>query len=165
MGMKQHRGVGLWYAAAMLLVVVTAGGCAGSVADGEEEAHTLPEHHPRTVRRAVIDIGQRGAALTSGMLDASNRESQRRHLLDIVRWLPELAADTELGRRDWERVKDSAGDLARELESSAETDPRASGREAALSAALGAAMKTLVEAAALLPADMAPSEAPGDEKT
>ncbi len=165
MDMRHHSGSRLLHAAALLLAVVACSGCAGPVADGEEEAHTVPEHHPKTFQRAVIDIGQRGAVLTSGMLDASSRESQRRQLLDIVRWLPELAADTELARRDWERVKDASVDLVRELESFAKADTKAAGPEAALSATLGATMKTLTEAAALLPADIAPSEAAGEEKT
>ena len=87
------------------------GGCAGPAGDHEEDAHALPEHHPRTFRRAVVDIGHRGGVLTSGMLEGQQWELQRRQLLDVVRWLPELAADTELGRRDWERVNDAAGTL------------------------------------------------------
>jgi hypothetical protein len=135
----------------LILAAVMAGGCAGPAGDHEEDAHALPEHHPRTFRRAVVDIGHRGGVLTSGMLEGPQWELQRRQLLDIVRWLPELAADTELGRRDWERVNDAARGLARELESFKDSGSKASSSQTTLSAALGEAMGTLSEAEAALP--------------
>jgi hypothetical protein len=130
-------------------------GCARPAAEHDEEAHAVPAHHPRTFRRAVIDIGHRGTVLTSGMLDARSRERERRQLLDIVRWLPELAADTELGRRDWELVNDAADSLARELDAFTAT-----GRDATLSTTLDTAMKTLWAVHASLPPDT-----PSEEKT
>ena len=160
MVMRCQRGCTFLGATVLILGVMMAGGCAGPAGDHEEDAHTLPEHHPRTFRRAVVDIGHRGGVLTSGMLEGPQWELQRRQLLDIVRWLPELAADTELGRRDWERVNDAARTLARGLESLADAGDRAASREVALSRALGEAMKTLSDADALLPPDIPPEDKP-----
>lgn len=157
MVMRCQRGCTFLGATMLILGVMMAGGCAGPAGDHEEDAHALPEHHPRTFRRAVVEIGHRGGVLTSGMLEGPQWELQRRQLLDIVRWLPELAADTELGRRDWESVNDASRTLARELQSFADAGDRAASREAALSRALGEAMKTLSDADALLPPDI-PSE-------
>lgn len=144
----------------LMLAAAMAGGCAGPAGDHEEDAHALPEHHPRTFRRAVVDIGHRGGVLTSGMLEGSEWELQRRQLLDIVRWLPELAADTELGRRDWERVNDAARGLARELESFRDFGSEASSSQTTLSATLGEAMATLSEAETALPPDIPTEDKP-----
>lgn len=137
------------------LVITMGGGCAGPAAEHEaEEAHALPEHHPRTFRRAVVDIGHRGTVLTSGMLDDAGRELECRQLLDIVRWLPQLAADTELGRHDWERVNHVADTLARALGSFQAAGQPAPDRDAALSATLTAAMQTLSEVDSSLEPDI-----------
>lgn len=160
MVMRCQRGSALLGATVLILGVMMAGGCAGPAGDHEEDAHTLPEHHPRTFRRAVVDIGHRGGVLTSGMLEESQWELQRRQLLDIVRWLPELAADTELGRRDWERVNDAAGTLARELESLADAGEQAASRQKTLPKTLADAMKTLADADDLLPPDIPPEDKP-----
>ena len=160
MVMKCQRGGALLGATALILAAVMAGGCAGPAGDHEEDAHALPEHHPRTFRRAVVDIGHRGGVLTSGMLEGPELELQRRQLLDVVRWLPELAADTELGRRDWERVNDAARTLARELESLARAGEQAASRQKTLPTTLADAMKTLADADALLPPDIPTEDRP-----
>jgi hypothetical protein len=95
--------------------------------------------------------------LTAGGLDNERRELQRRQLLDIVRWLPELAADTELGRRAWERVNEAAGSLAQGLDAIA--DPvEQEGSRAALSAIMEEALKTLTEVDASLPPEIPEGE-------
>ena len=160
MVMKCQRGCALLGVTVLILAAVMVGGCAGPAGDHEEDAHALPEHHPRTFRRAVVDISHRGGVLTSGMLEGPQLELQRRQLLDIVRWLPELAADTELGRRDWERVNDAARDLARELESFKDSGHKASSRETTLSATLGEAMAVLAEAERALPYAIPSEEQP-----
>ena len=160
MVMKCQRGSALLGATVLILGVMMAGGCAGPAGDHEEDAHTLPEHHPRTFRRAVFEIGHRGGVLTSGRLEGPQWELQRRQLLDVVRWLPELAADTELGRRDWERVNDAAGTLARELESLANAGEQAASRQKTLPTTLADAMKTLADADALLPPDIPTEDRP-----
>lgn len=160
MVLKCQHGCSFLGATVLILAVVMTGGCAGTAGDHEEDAHALPEHHPRTFRRAVVDVGHRGGVLTSGMLEGSQWELQRRQLLDIVHWLPELAADTELGRRDWERVNDAARMLARELESIAHAGDQAASRQKTLPTTLADAMKTLSEADALLPPDIPPEEKP-----
>lgn len=80
--------------------ILLAAGCASPTAEHEEGSHALPPHHPGDFRRAVDAIERRGAALLAGRADAAARAE----FADIARWLPELAADTELGRGDWERV-------------------------------------------------------------
>ena len=160
MVMTYQRGCALLGATVLILAAVMAGGCAGPAGDHEEDAHALPEHHPRTFRRAVVDIAERVGVLTSGTLEGPEWELRRRQLLDIVRWLPELAADTDLGRRDWERVNDAARTLARELESFADAGEQVAGRQKTLPKTLADAMKTLSDADTVLPPDIPPEDKP-----
>ena len=60
MVMKCQRGCALLGVTVLILAAVMAGGCAGPAGDHEEDAHALPEHHPRTFRRAVVEISHRG---------------------------------------------------------------------------------------------------------
>jgi hypothetical protein len=105
----------VWLAAvAGALVVAFAGCAAGPVAapgSSEEEAHELPAHHPRSFRRAIDAIEERAPAVASGDAVAARRE-----LADILRWLPMLAADTELGRGEWDRVRSIAIGLSAQLD-------------------------------------------------
>jgi hypothetical protein len=98
--------------ACLVALVGMLAGCAAAPVAHEEDGHELPRHHPRTFRRAVDAIEERSAALSSASGAA------RSELADIVRWLPMLAADTELGRADWDRVRGMSLLLASEFDAS-----------------------------------------------
>jgi hypothetical protein len=83
-----------WWLAALLC----GAGCGRHAQPELTGAHALPHHHPRTFHRAVDVLG--GDTLTP---------AERR---DVIRWLPELAADTSLGRERWEQVTRLSAALA-----------------------------------------------------
>uniref|UniRef100_A0A7C4LNY8 Uncharacterized protein n=1 Tax=Schlesneria paludicola TaxID=360056 RepID=A0A7C4LNY8_9PLAN len=105
----------------LLVVLTAAGGCSantsppgGGSAGSGAQGHVSPPHKPESFFSAVSQLPSR--------LDA-NREvsaasAARRELLDIIRWLPELAADTDLSRAEWEQVQRLTGDLERAVSSS-----------------------------------------------
>lgn len=95
---------------AVIAIAMTLAGCGGPPPGHDEEPHEPPAHHPRTFRRALDAIEGRSAAAAAG--DAA----ARRELADIVRWLPALAADTELGRADWDRVRSISVALSHDLD-------------------------------------------------
>lgn len=126
--------------AALLLVT----GCALRSVEHDEASHALPAHHPRTFLRAIDEIERRGAALVARDPSGVADEAARDEFADIAAWLGELAADTELGRLEWQRVAavqrrlagfaadPAAGDLERaltELRAVAATLPPAGGPE------------------------------------
>lgn len=74
-------------------------GC-GDVAEDHHLEHVIPKHKPRDLAASVVQLELRGAVV----LSAQGTADARRELLDIVRWLPELAADSDLRRPQWERV-------------------------------------------------------------
>lgn len=66
-----------------------------------EERHGIPPHKPATFAAAWEALSQR-------LADAPHPETAalaHAELLDIIRWLPELAAETDLPRTAWEEVQ------------------------------------------------------------
>jgi hypothetical protein len=95
------------------LAFLILSGCALRPAtdDGRLEHHAAP-HHPSSFPAAVDELDRRFSELsTKPPLDVAHDQSAT-ELADIVRWLPELAADSDLKRADWE----AANRLALELE-------------------------------------------------
>ena len=65
--------------------------------------HGIPDHKPVSLADAVNQMPKRHALTISefsaGHVDRA--EQELRELNDFVRWLPELAADSDLGEIDW----------------------------------------------------------------
>lgn len=89
-------------------LVFAVTGCGGLVTGSPEEHHDeehlehhVPAHRPAGFTEAVDQIEQRFQAIRSGghVPDESLSE-----LSDILSWLPEIAADSDMRRKDWEQV-------------------------------------------------------------
>jgi hypothetical protein len=71
-----------------------------------EEEHGILPHKPRTFADAVVQIDQRGHELLN--------HRHGHHItewFDILGWLPEIAADTDLKKVDWDSVVRIGRDL------------------------------------------------------
>lgn len=100
----------------LLLICLT--GCETSLpADGEEHLeHFVPAHKPANFSVAVEEIRDRAEHLgqhTGQGHDDAILEFQE--LSDIVNWLPELAADSDLNESDWNAASAAAKLLAENL--------------------------------------------------
>ena len=94
-----------------LSVVASSPGCK---APTEEAEHHRPEHMPDSYVAAVDRLVELHTEIIdeqppSGDLDEFDE------LVDIARWLPELAADSDLGEQPWNRVHTAAGKLQQQL--------------------------------------------------
>lgn len=105
----------------LVLLLTGMGGCAPSAPDpgAGADAHARPAHHPGTIAGAVTALRARAVRLGS---PADEADRARRECADIVRWLPHLAADTTLGRTDWEEVAALADRAAARLATHADGD-------------------------------------------
>ena len=69
--------------------------------------HGIPDHKPATFAEAVKQLPRRQRLLLSefsaGHLDHAQEAIQK--LQDVIGWLPELAADTDLRESDWNTVQ------------------------------------------------------------
>ena len=98
----------LWTAIVAVAVLTAVAGCTGSTASTAEDdgrlEHHVPAHKPATFAAAVDQIQARCESLATGAADSPSPQNWS-ELLDIVRWLPELAGDSDLQRADWEVVQ------------------------------------------------------------
>lgn len=105
-----------------LLLLPTLCGCGGSeVADAHDDDHHLehfvPHHKPASFAAAVDEIEHRAEHLSdhAGHGHASEAD-EFQELRDIVDWIPELAADSDLKEADWNKANSAARTLSARLE-------------------------------------------------
>ncbi|QDU30257.1 hypothetical protein ETAA8_53760 [Anatilimnocola aggregata] len=80
-------------------------GC-GSEAKSDHLEHHVPAHRPHDLGEAVQVILVRWEALErEWQADPVAARQKLSELIDIVRWLPEIAADSDLAEADWNRVQ------------------------------------------------------------
>jgi hypothetical protein len=90
---------------AILGLCTTLCGCQKGAAE-EEEAHHIPEHLPADFDQALTRVEQLVAHLKDGaaLEKLPTEVNVETELRDVVRWLPELAAQTDLKEEDWNVV-------------------------------------------------------------
>lgn len=90
-------------------------GC-NSVTSGvtEEDTHQVPPHRPAGFVEAVSTIRDRLAKFQTNdaPFDREARGQQASELKDIIQWLPELAAETDLRKADWENIHGTSKRMA-----------------------------------------------------
>ena len=69
----------------------------------DDHGHGRPAHKPYHLHGAVREVSHRGHELIHLK---SPDPTATEELLDIIRWLPEFAADTDLTRLHWEEVRE-----------------------------------------------------------
>ncbi len=105
--------------AALCLIAGFGAGCTPTVppqsaGPDEHVEHHHPEHRPADFSAGVRAVRDRLSQLTGpdGTADREGLKKQAEELRDIIQWLPELAAETDLRRADWERVDAASRRLA-----------------------------------------------------
>lgn len=83
-----------------------------------QSSHGIAAYHPESFAAAVENLATRYEALaaTPSESSAANVTVALQELKDIVRWLPELAGDSDLRRADWEQVQRLALELQQRIE-------------------------------------------------
>jgi hypothetical protein len=91
---------------AAVLLLITSTGC-NSAASGEpaaelHEEHYVPPHKPANFSEAVQAIDRRSDYLSDHAGHSHGDEAEKlAELADIIGWIPELAADSDLSEPDW----------------------------------------------------------------
>lgn len=92
--------------AVVATVLLSLAGCGG---DSSEETghvhHEFPAHRPANFKKAVSQIEKRARRL--GKYGKRETEGFQR-LVDIIDWVPEMAADSDLKKADWETANAAA---------------------------------------------------------
>lgn len=82
-------------------------GCTQTVESAAEEDHLehhIPEHKPKTYTETVRELDSRMRTLLN-QSPASVNQEEKQQLEEIIDWIPELAADSELKHKDWNEVQ------------------------------------------------------------
>lgn len=87
-------------------------GCGGEKESLHELEHEIPPHWPMDFSDAISKMEQR-----VGTLKSTHRSNEiQTELLDIVGWVPEIAADTDLSEEAWVPIYRVCETLRRHLE-------------------------------------------------
>lgn len=88
-----------------LAVLLSLPGCGAGGTNSEEDhgKHVDPPHKPATFAMAVQEVEHRFDELARP-LASDIRTNRLVELDDILRWLPQMAGDTDLRRADWDEV-------------------------------------------------------------
>lgn len=102
-----------------LLLPAICGCGASEVADADEDHHLehfVPHHKPANFAAGVEDIEHRAQHLSEHAGHGHADEADEfQELVDIVNWIPELAADSDLNESDWNKANSAATTLAASL--------------------------------------------------
>lgn len=101
--------------AAVLLMLQS--GCGESEATATDADHHLehfvPDHKPANYAEAVEQIAERSQHLSEHAGHGHGDENEQfQELVEIVDWIPELAADSDLDEAEWEKASRSANQMA-----------------------------------------------------
>lgn len=129
----------------LLSGLFTLSGCLQGRESLHEMDHVLPTHWPADLGDAADKLRQR-LRLCQGEPGETEATTQAaRELKEIVEWLPEIAADTDLPEEDWDAIYQQVQGLRNQLGDSAKT--------VAMAAALES-LTEIVEQKALLVANL-----------
>ena len=89
-----------------VLAFIASPGCHRATAtDHDHLEHHVPPHKPANVAAAIDQIEHRFEAMAHGeRTRGSERVTELKELVDIVRWLPEIAGDSDLREPQWNTV-------------------------------------------------------------
>ncbi|AMV18292.1 hypothetical protein [Planctomyces sp. SH-PL14] len=78
-------------------------GCSSTAAEEDHAAHHIPEHRPPDLPSTAAEIRSRWSAVRT--VSPSEQPTRWTELGDILRWLPEIAGESNLNRPEWEEVQ------------------------------------------------------------
>jgi hypothetical protein len=93
------------------LALLLVSGCHHAASDQSADHH-VPFHKPADYGAAVARLHELHAEL-SGDRPERSAVLEGSELTDLIRWLPELAADSDLPEAPWIRVDHASGELGR----------------------------------------------------
>ena len=116
-------------------LLVSFPGCIQSDShEGEDDhhmEHIVPEHKPANFAEAVDELQHRTEHLKSHIGDEDESfDHELEELTDIVGWIPELAADSDMNEADW----NLADSISREMQVAFETSEGSGGLQSFLTA-------------------------------
>lgn len=98
--------------AALCLFIASTTGCVEGRSSTHELEHAVPAHWPSSLTDAAEKIEARLKTIHGEDAEAIQSRSE---LLEIISWLPEVAADTTLREPDWNSIYAACTDIERHI--------------------------------------------------
>lgn len=109
--MNKHKSQSFSTFLALMLFVMTFVGCSNEQRESlHENDHFVAEHWPTSLADAAAKIEARVVLIKEG-----KNEKALKELSDIVGWVPEIAADSELKEEDWIPIHHASDALSSNL--------------------------------------------------
>ena len=96
--------------AGLVWALLLFAGCHRAAPAGLAEHHT-PAHKPADYSAAVAQLGKLHEEIVGGRARPADELDVFTELGDVVRWLPELAADSDLPEEPWNRIARTSDEL------------------------------------------------------
>lgn len=90
----------------MIWVPTVLMGCAGDEDSTGHVHHEFPQHRPGNLQEAVASVAHRSHDLAHHGGQRNTREFSE--FVDVIRWIPEMAADSDLKQAQWETARQAA---------------------------------------------------------
>jgi hypothetical protein len=101
----------------LCLLIGCVQGCVQGRESLHEMDHTQPAHWPVDLRDAKEKLQARESIGRSTDSTPEARQQARQELLDIVRWMPEIAADTDMPESTWNKIYERSESIRKALQS------------------------------------------------
>ena len=101
----------------MVCLAVALVGCSSDTDESEHVHHSFPDHKPANLQDAVAAISSRAHVLAHH--GGKRQSGEFQEFVEIVKWVPELAADSDLDKTDWESANAAADRMLSQAESQA----------------------------------------------
>jgi len=111
------RSTVLRFALVIAIVLLSVGCDSTGDRDSERLEHVSPPHKPRAFPALVVALRERISALSRGNPSTEDLDQ----LSDVIRWIPELAAETDLRRKEWDVAAEVSRRLGIQLDSTRTT--------------------------------------------
>ncbi len=98
------------------LMLILLNGCGEEKDSLHELDHVVPAHWPAGLQDAANKIGERIAILDNPSAHSeAELHSASQELSELINWVPEIAADTDLGEQDWMPIYERSEVLRNQL--------------------------------------------------
>ena len=105
----------MWLSITLAWMAASIAGCVEGRSSTHELEHVVPAHWPINLSDAADKIDARIAVIEA---QSSESAQARNELIEIISWLPEVAADTALPEADWSTLNVACQNIESQLKSS-----------------------------------------------
>lgn len=102
------------YSLGIVLVLATITGCGEEKESLHEMDHVTPAHWPGNLQDAASKISERVQRISAKIGSESDLQLAETELRELIEWVPEVAADSDLSEEDWLPIYNASEELRKQ---------------------------------------------------